>query len=107
VLLRIRNLLETRFVYLQLQTQNDKLEDKVRERTAELDEARIEMLQRLARAAEYRDDATGQHTQRVGQISALLGVALGLHADQVELIRRAALLHDVGKIGVPDRILLK
>src|SRR5437763_3563734 len=65
------------------------------------------MLQRLARAAEYRDDATGQHTQRVGQISAQLGVALGLDADQVELIRRAALLHDVGKIGVPDRILLK
>lgn len=107
VLLRIRNLLETRFLHLQLQNQNQILEVKVRERTRELEEARIEILERLARAAEYRDDDTGQHTQRVGRTSALLARTLGLPDAQVELIRRAAPLHDVGKIGIPDRILLK
>src|SRR5262249_48597851 len=54
-----------------------------------------------------RDDATGQHTQRVGRFAALVAAALGLPAAQVELIRQAALLHDIGKIGIPDRILLK
>ena len=58
-------------------------------------------------AAEYRDDCTGQHTQRVGQWAALLGRASGLSKEHVELIRLAAPLHDVGKIGIPDGILLK
>ena len=107
VLLRIRNLLETRFLHLQLQDQNQNLEEKVRERTRELEEARIEILERLAVAAEYRDDDTGQHTRRVGQASAALAKALGLPEAQVELIRRAAPLHDAGKIGIPDPILLK
>lgn len=107
VLLRIRNLLETRFLHLQLQNQNQILDGKVRERTQELEEARIEILERLAIAAEYRDDVTGKHTQRVGQTAVLLARALGLPEDQVALIRRAAPLHDVGKIGIPDHILLK
>ena len=92
--LRIRNLLEN-------------LEDKVRQRTADLEAARIEVLERLAVAAEYRDDTTGQHTRRVGRVSALIARGLGLSADEVELMERAAPLHDVGKIGVPDQILLK
>src|SRR3989304_5604399 len=107
VLLRIRNLLETRHLHRQLQDQNRLLEEKVRERTLELEEARIEILERLAIAAEYRDDATGQHTRRVGQAAALLARAIGLPETQVELIRRAAPLHDIGKIGIPDGILLK
>lgn len=65
------------------------------------------MLRRLALAAEYRDDVTGQHAQRVGNVSAQIAEAIGLPADQVELIRQAASLHDVGKIGIPDRILMK
>ncbi|MEO6236040.1 MAG: HD domain-containing phosphohydrolase, partial [Vicinamibacterales bacterium] len=69
--------------------------------------AQIEIIQRLAVAAEFRDDNTGQHTHRVGQMSALLAKQLGLPDTQVSLIRRAAELHDVGKIGVPDAILLK
>src|SRR5580704_15939413 len=76
VVLRITNLLETRFLHLQLRDQNQILEVKVRERTRELEEARIEILQRLALAAEFRDDATGQHTQRVSRVSALLAQAL-------------------------------
>lgn len=107
VLLRIRNLLETRLLYLQLQQQNEVLEQRVKERTKELEEAQIEVIDRLARAAEFRDHTTGQHTRRVGELSALLASILGLPEDQVELIRTAAPLHDVGKISLSDAILLK
>jgi putative two-component system response regulator len=107
VWLRIKNLLQTRLLYLEVQRQNEQLEERVRERTRQLEAAYGETLERLARAAEYRDDNTGQHTQRVGYLSARVAQALGLPAEEVDLIRRAALLHDVGKIGVPDRILLK
>jgi putative two-component system response regulator len=107
LLLRIRTLLETRMIYLQIQSQNLVLEAKVRERTRALEEAQIEILERLAVAAEFRDDNTGQHTQRVGQMSALIARQLGQSDSQVALIRRGAELHDVGKIGIPDTILLK
>jgi putative two-component system response regulator len=107
VLLRIGTLLETRFFYLQIQSQNQILEAKVRERTRELEAAQIEIIERLARAAEFRDDNTGQHTERVGQMAALLAKQIGLPDAQVALIRRAAPLHDVGKIGISDSILLK
>jgi putative two-component system response regulator len=107
LLLRIRTLLETRFLYLQIQSQNQLLEAKVRERTRALEDAQVEIIERLAAAAEFRDDNTGQHTQRVGQMSALLARQRGLPDSQVALIRRGAELHDVGKIGVPDAILLK
>jgi putative two-component system response regulator len=107
VLLRIGTLLETRFLYLQIQSQNQILEAKVRDRTRELEAAQIEIIERLARAAEFRDDNTGQHTERVGQMAALLARQIGLSDTQVSLIRRAAPLHDVGKIGIPDSILMK
>lgn len=107
VMLRIRTLLETRFLYLQIQSDNQMLEAKIRERTRELEAAQIEIIERLARAAEFRDDNTGQHTERVGQMAALLAKEMGLPDSQVALIRRAAPLHDVGKLGVPDTILLK
>jgi putative two-component system response regulator len=107
VLLRIRTLLETRFLYLEIQSQNEELEKKVQERTKELEAAQIEILERLARAAEFRDDNTGQHTERVGQMAALVAQEAGMEPEQVVLIRRAAPLHDVGKIGIPDSVLLK
>jgi putative two-component system response regulator len=107
VQLRIKTLLETRFLYLRVQSQNHILEAKVRERTRALEDAQIEIIERLAMAAEFRDDNTGQHTQRVGQAAALVAQQLGWSDSQVNLIRRAAPLHDVGKIGVPDHILLK
>jgi putative two-component system response regulator len=106
-LLRIATLLETRFLYLEIQSQNQVLEAKVRERTRELEAAQIEIIERLAKAAEFRDDNTGQHTERVGQMAALIARQMGLPDSQVSLIRRAAPLHDVGKIGIPDKILLK
>ena len=73
----------------------------------ELAQTRLESVERLARLAEYRDDATYEHPQRVGRTATLLAAKLGLAPDVVEGIRRAAPLHDVGKVGVPDRILLK
>ncbi len=89
------------------QQANTILEEKVRERTQELEEAGIEVVTRLAVAAEYRDDSTGQHTWRVGRTSALLAEELGLPVTEVELIHLAARLHDVGKIGITDLILQK
>jgi putative nucleotidyltransferase with HDIG domain len=73
----------------------------------ELEESRLETLQRLALAAEYRDDDTFQHTDRVARTAGLLAVRLGLSADAVALIRLAAPLHDIGKLAVSDTILLK
>lgn len=107
VALRIRNLLQTRALHLQLQGQNEILDQKVRDRTAELEATQVEILERLALAAEYRDDNTGQHTKRVGETAAQIAEALGWQTGEIELIRRAAPLHDVGKIGISDLILLK
>ncbi len=100
VLLRIKNLLETRF-------HSALLEAKVQERTHDLEKAQLETLQRLALAAEYRDDDTGLHTKRVGTTAGCIAQALKFPETQVDLITRAAPLHDVGKIGVSDAILLK
>jgi HD-GYP domain-containing protein (c-di-GMP phosphodiesterase class II) len=86
---------------------NAMLEEKVLERTRELEEARIEVVMRLAVAAEYRDDHTGQHTFRVGHTSALIARRLGVPDNEVETLRMAARLHDIGKIGIPDLIMLK
>jgi putative two-component system response regulator len=107
VLLRIKNLLEVRFLQLELRKQNLTLDQRVRERTEDLHIARLNALERLALAAEYRDDDTREHTRRVGRTAGLIAGRLGLGDDEVELITIAAPLHDVGKIGVPDRILLK
>jgi putative two-component system response regulator len=105
--LRIRNLLQTRSLHQRLQNQNQNLDQKVRERTFLLEESRIEVLNRLAIAAEYRDDNTGEHTQRVGRGVAQIAAGLGLSDKEVSQIRLASPLHDIGKIGIPDSILLK
>jgi putative two-component system response regulator len=107
VLLRIKNLLEVRMLYTRLRGRRESLERVVTDRTRDLQEAQIETLSRLARAAEYRDDETGQHTHRVGEIAAEVARALGLAEEFVETIRLAAPLHDIGKIGIRDAILLK
>src|SRR4051812_1674745 len=107
VLLRIRNLLETQFLYQRLRDQNAELERKVAERTQELEQSQLEVLERLAAAVEFRDDDTGNHTKRVAEVSARLAQSIGLESTTIELIRRAAPLHDIGKVGIPDSILLK
>ena len=107
VLLRIHNLLVPRFMHLEMAGYNQLLERQVLERTLELEESRLEVLERLARAAEFRDDDTGQHTRRVGLIARSIAEGAGVSRSEVDVIARAAPLHDVGKIGVPDQILLK
>lgn len=107
VLLRIHNLLQTRYLHREITTYNQLLERRVSERTVELEGAYLDTLERLAIAAEFRDDDTGRHTERVGEAAATLAGALGLAEEDVFLIRRSAPLHDLGKIGVPDGILRK
>jgi putative two-component system response regulator len=91
---------------LMLRHQNDAPKDLVREGTHQLEAAYVETFDRLALAAEYRDDATGQHTIRVGRMASLLAHELGVSDLDVAMLERAAGLHDIGKIGVPDHILL-
>jgi len=107
VLLRVRNLVETRMLHLQTRLHAQELERKVRERTLELEESKIEILDRLAMAGEYRDYTTGEHTRRVANVAAALAQVTGARASEVTLLRKAAPLHDIGKIGIPDMILLK
>jgi putative two-component system response regulator len=107
LMLRVRNLLQVQHLQNRLLEHNASLEDKVAARTSDLERARLEILDRLALAAEYRDDATQEHARRIGRTSALLAPLLDWSSLDVELIRRAAPLHDIGKIGIPDGILLK
>jgi PAS domain S-box-containing protein len=91
----------------QLAGQARRLETMVAERTRDLEESRAETLQLLAVAGEYRDDETSQHTERVGALAAEIGARLGLSEESVTLLREAAPLHDIGKLAIPDRVLLK
>ena len=107
VILRSRGLLENRALQVELNADNALLEARVVERTAALEAAQLEMLQRLAVAAELHDDDTGMHTQRVANLAAQLAKALGLPRDVIEQIVLTAPLHDLGKIGIPDAIVQK
>jgi len=80
---------------------------ELRARNSDLEAARLETLRRLALAAEYRDDETHHHTERVGRMASLLAERLGLPEEMVELLRLAAPLHDVGKLAISDTVLLK
>ena len=106
-LLHVHALLDTRFVHLRLQETRGLLEDLVQRRTSELKQAQLETLELLGRVAEVRDDATGQHTKRVGRLSGLIAQELHLSPEETELIMRAAPLHDLGKVAIADSILLK
>ena len=79
----------------------------MRERTAELRDTQLEIVRRLGQAAESRDDDTGEHIERISRLCQRLALAVGLPADEAELIRHASAMHDVGKIGIPDGVLLK
>ncbi len=83
------------------------LERKVEKRTIELEETKNQLLYSLGKSAEYRDNETGRHVIRVGKISALVGKAMGMDSDIAKTFGEAAPLHDIGKIGIVDSILLK
>ncbi|HXD54871.1 MAG TPA: HD domain-containing phosphohydrolase [Solirubrobacteraceae bacterium] len=91
----------------QLSNEARRLQTMVDERTRDLNEARAETLQLLAVAGEYRDDETSQHTERVGAMAADIGRRMGLSDESVALLREAAPLHDIGKLAIPDKVLLK
>jgi CHASE2 domain-containing sensor protein len=86
---------------------NEALEEAVHERTSELRETQLEIIHRLAAVTDARDEETGLHLERIGRLCERLGLALGLTAEEAETLRYASLLHDVGKIAVPDAILTK
>lgn len=107
LVLRVRNALEMKAYQNQLRSDAENLERKVVERTNQLAASHLSLIYALANAAEMRDDDTGKHVVRVGRISAVLARNMGMSAGWVEMVERAAQLHDVGKIGIPDSILLK
>lgn len=107
VALRVKNLLRTRLLYKEISSENDVLEQRVIERTRELEEVQLEVVDRLGLATEYRDDDTKAHTVRVGELASSLARAMGLPQRFNHLLRLAAPLHDIGKIGISDLILLK
>ena len=86
---------------------NDLLEQRVRERTAELRDTQLEVVRRLGQAVESRDGDTGEHIERISRLCQQLALALGLSEAEAELIGHASTMHDVGKIGIPDSVLLK
>ncbi len=107
VLTRIRNILEVRLLYNEVRDQNKVLEFKVRERTKDLSDTQLEVIYRLARVAEYRDNDTGRHILRMARYCATLGEAAGLDGGACERLYNASPMHDIGKIGIPDSVLLK
>lgn len=113
-LARTKNLLEIWQAKKIIQHQNEILEYKVSQRTKELQDAqvelhesRLEVVWRLGRAAEYRDNETGLHIIRMSKIAALIAQEYGLKEREVDLILNASPMHDIGKLGIPDRVLLK
>jgi CHASE2 domain-containing sensor protein len=91
----------------QVARRNEELEEAVRERTAELRQTQLEIIHRLAHATESRDQETGLHLERISRMCERVGLALGMTPTEAETLRDASLLHDVGKIGVPDAVLLQ
>ncbi|MDH5424482.1 MAG: response regulator [Gammaproteobacteria bacterium] len=107
VLLRVRNLLRVRGAYIAQAGMNDELEKRVEKRTAELEKATEILIKRLAQAGEMRDTDTGRHVLRVGKYARVMAEGIGLPTEIAFMIEKAAPLHDLGKIGIPDSILLK
>ena len=107
LLARVRNMLDAQLAYRLLHDQKAVLDEIVRARTEELRRTQLQVVQRLGRAVEYRDNETGNHILRMSHISALLAKSMGLSEAECELILHASPMHDIGKIGISDHILLK
>lgn len=107
VLQRIHNIIEVRLLHKHLKNYNKTLEEAVAKRTEELELSRYEIIERLGKAAEFKDNETGNHILRMSQYSHLLAKAKGLEKEQCDLILLASPMHDIGKIGIPDNVLLK
>ena len=106
-LARVHSLLDTRYMNLRLNETRSTLQEVLQRRTSDLRQAHLEALERLGRVAELRDDPTGQHPTRIGRLSALIAQELHMSQEDVEAIMRSAPLHDIGKVGIQDQVLLK
>ncbi len=104
---RIRSSLRLKDCLDQLKDHNQILERRVKERTAELAFSQIDIIWRLGKAAEYRDEETGNHVVRVGSYAKVIAEEMGLEQSLADDLFLAAPLHDIGKIGIPDSVLLK
>ncbi len=93
--------------HMELKRHRDHLEEEVKKRTAELHATRLEVIRKLGRAAEYKDNETGMHVMRMSHYCKLIAQAIGKSDNEAELILHAAPMHDIGKIGISDKILLK
>jgi putative two-component system response regulator len=107
VLARVHNMLEVRLLHKALQQYNDRLEQRVQERTSELQESYLETIFTMTRAAEHKDEDTGAHVKRISYYCRELARILGQDNRFIEQIFFASAMHDIGKIGIPDHILLK
>lgn len=107
ICLRVNNTLKVSKAHKVLESERNKFEALVQERTKELNRTVEYLIHRLGMVGEYKDNETAKHVMRVGQISRILALASGLPADLAYMLEKAAPLHDIGKIGVPDNILLK
>lgn len=107
LLARVKNMLEVQMAHKFMRNQNAILEQKVKKRTQEIYETRMQVVRCLGRAAEYRDEETGLHIVRMSKMSAILGKAVGMDEGQCDLLLNASPMHDIGKIGIPDNVLLK
>ncbi len=107
VLTRIHNMLEVRLLYKELRTHNDRLEQQVAERTAALRDNYLETIVTMTRAAEYKDEETGLHIQRISYYCSDLARELGMDSEFIDRIFHASPMHDIGKIAIPDNVLLK
>ncbi len=107
ILARIHHQLETRLLHKLVVRHNEELTAAMDRRTVELQAMRLEVVQRLGRAAEYRDNETGMHIERMSRVAGQIAAELGLSREFSELVLHASPMHDIGKIGVPDSVLLK
>ncbi len=107
LLIRVENMLAVQFAHRIKHNQNQVLEEALSTKRQELQKTRIQIISRLARAAEFKDEDTGDHIIRMSSVSAMLAKALGFIDEECDLILNASPMHDVGKLGIPDKILLK
>lgn len=107
ILARVHNMLEVRLLHKELQKHNDVLEQRVRQRTADLQENYLETIFAMTRAAEHKDEDTGAHVKRISYYCRDLAKILGMNDAFVDNIFFSSPMHDVGKIGIPDHVLLK
>lgn len=107
VIMRIRNILDIKLLHKKMKNRNQLLEDKVMQGTRDVERVQLELIQRLLRAAEFRDNNTGYHITRIGLYAFELAKLMGMSEEFCNRIMYSSMMHDIGKIGIPDNILLK